>query len=406
MSEHWNYQQLKEVLASEALPCMVVDLDVLDKNTERLGRIAAEHNKVMRVASKSVRVPALLKRICESGGEHFRGLMCFCVPEARLLAEHGFDDLLVAYPTVQESDLAIARDLSDEGRKISLMIDSEDHIERLSSFWAGKGPAGKTLRVCIDLDMSYRRLGRHLGTQRSPLRSIEDFARIVDAVLARPQLKLAGVMGYEALIAGVGDESPFAPLLNPVKKALKQKSIEDVAVKRRQAAALLREREVELEFFNGGGTGSIRSSSLEDAVTEVTAGSGFLQSHLFDYYAANENQPAFCFALQVTRIPQADMATCQSGGFIASGEAGPDKAPVPFLPEGLKCTKSEAFGEVQTPLHVPEALRGLIKPGDPLFFRPAKAGEIAERFNYYLLKSGDRIVDRVKTYRGLGYAFY
>jgi D-serine deaminase-like pyridoxal phosphate-dependent protein len=230
--------------------------------------------------------------------------------------------------------------------------------------------------------------------------------RVVDAVVAHPELRLAGVMGYEAQIAGLGDATPFAPLLNPVKKLIKGRSIRDVADKRRSAMEMLRSRGIALDLFNGGGTGSLKTTSLEPWVTEVTAGSGFLQSHLFDYYASNENQPAFCFALQVTRSSQADHVTCQSGGFIASGPASPDKAPVPFLPHGLKPTSGEAFGEVQTPLIVPSELRGRLQPGDPVFFRPAKAGEIAERFNEYLLKRGDQIVQRAKTYRGLGYCFY
>ncbi len=72
----------------------------------------------------------------------------------------------------------------------------------------------------------------------------------------------------------------------------------------------------------------------------------------------------------------------------------------------MKPTSGEAFGEVQTPLLVPPALRGRLQPGDPVFFRPAKAGEIAERFNEYLLKRGTEIVGRAKTYRGLGHCFY
>jgi len=157
-------------------------------------------------------------------------------------------------------------------------------------------------------------------------------------------------------------------------------------------------------IFNGGGTGSIETTSREPWITEVTAGSGFLQSHLFDYYRSNRNAPAFCFALQVTRLPEPGMITCHSGGFIASGEVGPDKQPVPFLPAGLQPTRAEGFGEVQTPLKCPEALG--LKPGDPVFFRPAKAGEIAERFEEYLLVRGGEIVERVKTYRGMGQTFF
>jgi D-serine deaminase-like pyridoxal phosphate-dependent protein len=66
--------------------------------------------------------------------------------------------------------------------------------------------------------------------------------------------------------------------------------------------------------------------------------------------------------------------------------------------------KNEGFGEVQTPVQVPSDLD--IRLGDPLFFRPAKAGEIAERFTEYILIRDNQIVDKVPTYRGLEQCFY
>lgn len=404
----WDYDALKALIRGEALPLMLVDLDVFDANVRRLGGIAERHGKRLRTASKSVRVPELLRHIFAVGGRSFSGLMCFAVAEAQLLHSMGFDDLLIAYPTVQPSDLDIAWTLTQQGATITLMVDAPLHAEMLARYWRARaaGAAAAPLRVCIDQDMSWRPAGVHIGVQRSPVRSVADMARVVDAIVVHPELKLAGVMGYEAQIAGLGDATPFAPLMNPVKKLIKERSVRDVAEKRRAAIEMLKARGITLEFFNGGGTGSLKTTSVEPWVSEVTAGSGFLQSHLFDYYASNENQPAFCFALQVTRSSQPDHVTCQSGGFIASGPAGPDKAPVVFLPRGLKPTGGEAYGEVQTPLIVPPELRGRLQPGDPIFFRPAKAGEIAERFNEYLLKRGNQIVGRAKTYRGLGYCFY
>ncbi len=400
-----DYDRLREIVRGEPLPLMLVDLDVLDANTRRLSAVAAQHGKNLRVASKSVRVPDLLERIVSVGGEHFRGLMCFSVDEAALLSERGFDDLLVAYPTVQESDLAVAHRLVAAGKTVTLMIDSPAHVELLASDWQSRG-GSEPLRVCIDHDMSWRPGNMHVGVQRSPVRTLEVFEALLDALARRSELRLAGVMGYEAQIAGLGDQNPFAPLLNPAKKLLKAQSVKDVAAKRRAVAECLVRRGIELDFYNGGGTGSIRTTSEEEWITEVTAGSGFLQSHLFDYYASNQNQPAMCFALQVTRVPQDDRITCQSGGFIASGPTEADKAPVPFLPRGLTTEKTEGFGEVQTPLRLPPELRGKLKAGDPIFFRPAKAGEIAERFNDYALIENGSVTARAKTYRGLGYCFY
>jgi D-serine deaminase-like pyridoxal phosphate-dependent protein len=87
--------------------------------------------------------------------------------------------------------------------------------------------------------MSWRPLGQHVGVQRSPVRTLSDFARVVDAILAEPALHLAGVMGYEAQIAGLGDENPFAPFLNPAKKLIKSQSTRDVAQRRGEIAELL-----------------------------------------------------------------------------------------------------------------------------------------------------------------------
>jgi D-serine deaminase-like pyridoxal phosphate-dependent protein len=405
----WDYQRLKKLVQGEPFPAMIVDLDVLDANVTRLSEIARAHGKHIRTASKSVRVPELIRRICKVGGDHFRGLMCFSPQEARLLSAEGFDDLLIAYPSVQESDLETLWQLTQDGKIVSIVIDEQAHLDIINDFWARKSRDRdelRPLRVCLEADMSWRPLGLHLGAHRSPIRSIGDFERLLEGVLRSAHLKLAGILAYEAQIAGLTDDNPFTPLSNPLKKLVKWCSRRSVAKARAEIAGLLRARDVGLEFFNGGGTGSIQTTSMEDCITEVAAGSGFLQSHLFDYYGANQNRAAFCFALQVTRVPQPDMVTCQSGGFIASGEIATDKAPLPFLPRGLKPVGNEGFGEVQTPLRVPKELRGTLRPGDPVFFRPAKAGEIAEHFDEYLLTQSNRIVGRARTYRGMGHCFY
>jgi hypothetical protein len=157
----------------------------------------------------------------------------------------------------------------------------------------------------------------------------------------------------------------------------------------------------------------------------VTAGSGFLQSSIFDYFqsAASETdsadtsaQPAFVFCLQVTRSSQRNVLCAQSGGFIASGAVSNDKTPVLFLPKGLHAFGDEGFGEVQTPFYYQNVdtddIHSVMGIGDCVVLRPAKAGEIAERFNeYHLCDTGTdaseyKLVKTVATYRGEGKAFY
>jgi len=172
----------------------------------------------------------------------------------------------------------------------------------------------------------------------------------------------------------------------------------------RRAAAVEAVRAVaDIEFVNGGGTGSLERTAAEEVVTEVAAGSGLLAPRLFDGYRGFDLQPASFFALPVVRRPAARVVTVLGGGYIASGAAGQDRLPVPWLPEGLRLDSAEGAGEVQTPLL--GAAADSLAIGDWVWFRHAKAGELGERFELMYLVRGERRVGTVTTYRGEGKSF-
>jgi D-serine deaminase-like pyridoxal phosphate-dependent protein len=158
-----------------------------------------------------------------------------------------------------------------------------------------------------------------------------------------------------------------------------------------------------LRLVNGGGTGSLEVDSSDPAVTEVTAGSGLFSPGLFDNYRAFTSRPSAWFALPVVRRPHPRIATAFGGGYIASGPAGASRLPRPTWPAGLELLKAEGAGEVQTPLRG-KAARGLL-PGDRVWLRHAKAGEMCERFDLVHLLRGDQIVGTAPTYRGEGQTF-
>ncbi|PWS40732.1 alanine racemase, partial [Streptomyces sp. ZEA17I] len=79
-----------------------------------------------------------------------------------------------------------------------------------------------------------------------------------------------------------------------------------------------------------------------------------------------------------------------------------DRLPTPVWPPGLRLTRLEGAGEVQTPLTGPGAAGLAI--GDRVWFRHTKAGELCERVNALHLVDGDRVVDVLPTYRGEGRA--
>jgi D-serine deaminase-like pyridoxal phosphate-dependent protein len=402
---NWDYRKLKTLLERESFPSMIVDLDCLDENISNFTNNISKVGKKIRIASKSIRVPDIVKYIQKKGGPNFHGLMCYSMEEAKFLTSLDFDDLLIAYPTFSFNDIEIFFSLTQSGKNVVLMIDCIDHIKAIEKFWTRfSSDNNYKAKVCIDVDMSYRPAGLHLGVYRSPIRTFEEFKKLFEKIRKIENIEISGIMGYEAQIAGVGDKNPFSPMLNPAKQFIKYRSTRDVYKKRHAIHNYLIEENYKIDFYNGGGSGSLLSTSQEPWITEVTVGSGFLQSHLFDYYKDNTSVPAFCFALQVTRNPEPGYYTCKSGGFIASGETSLDKSPVSFLPEGMKMVGNEGFGEVQTPVKYTGSEE--IHLGDPLFFRPAKAGEIAERFREYILIRNNEIIDRVPTYRGLDLCFY
>jgi D-serine deaminase-like pyridoxal phosphate-dependent protein len=397
-----NYADWQRLLEQERFPVAIVDLDAFDRNVAKLAGIARGGGKRVRIATKSIRVPELIHRVL-ARGEPFEGLMCYSAEEAVFLWSQKMNDFLVAYPTVQPSDLGALRMLLDNGATVALVVDSAAQIGRVAAAMKG---APRPLRLVVELDMSLRYLGGlvHLGVRRSPVRSLSDLVAVIDAAKSHPEVKIVGVMAYEAQVAGLGDANPFKRLLNPIFALVRKLSVKHVAKFRAQIPGIFTAAGLELEIFNGGGTGSADFAARESALTEITAGSGLLCSHLFDYYSNIRFEPAAFFALETVRSSDPGYVTCQGGGYIASGEPGWDRVPVPYLPPGLKLLGSEGCGEVQTPLRV----NGGITPelGGPVLFRHAKAGELAERFNDYLMIAKGAPSGRAKTYRGLGLSFF
>jgi D-serine deaminase-like pyridoxal phosphate-dependent protein len=209
-------------------------------------------------------------------------------------------------------------------------------------------------------------------------------------------------MGYEGQIAGLGDAPPGHPVRAQLIRLIQGRSVPELNRRRAETIRLIQALTT-LEFVNGGGTGSLESTVRDASVTELTAGSGLVGPTLFDAYRRFTPEPALLFALPVVRRPGPGIATLFSGGYVASGTGTPNRLPRPYLPAGLSLTGVEGAGEVQTPVR--GAVAGHLRPGDRVWLRHAKAGELAERFGAYQVIHDDGQVTEVPTYRGEGQCF-
>lgn len=375
-------------------PLAIVDLRAFDDNARDLVRRA--QGKPIRVASKSVRCRALLDRALAKDG--FAGIMSFTLAESLWLAREGYEDVLLAYPSADRDGFAALTGDPKLAAAVTVMVDDMSQLDLIESVRAGT----EEVRVCLELDTSLRLFGGRvrIGALRSPLRDPARLAELAEAIGRRPGFRVVGLMGYEGHVAGVGDAVAGQPLRSRAIRLMQSAARRELA--ERRAAAVRAVRAVaDLEFVNGGGTGSVQHTAAEGAVTEIAAGSGLYQPRLFDNYTSFRGRPAALFAQPVVRRPGVGVVTVLGGGYPASGAAGRDRLPVPYLPEGLAYDPMEGPGEVQTPLLGTPADDLLI--GDKVWFRHAKAGELCERFAVLHLIDGDRVVDSVLTYRGEGH---
>ncbi|MCS6712625.1 amino acid deaminase/aldolase [Brachybacterium sp. EF45031] len=261
---------------------------------------------------------------------------------------------------------------------------------RVRVWWSGRSPS-PACRGCS---------GTRFGALRSPARTPEQLADLAREVVRRPALHLVGLMAYEGQIAGVGDRArtPYGLAVRTMQRL----SAAEIAPRRAAAVAAVREI-ADLEFVNGGGTGSLETTRTEEAVTEIAAGSGLIGSALFDGYRAFTPTPAVLMGFPVVRRPARNTATLLGGGWIASGPAGADRLPTIAVPQGLSYAPTEGPGEVQTPVIGPAA--DALRLGDLVWLRHAKSGEPAEHALRYHAVRGDEVVTALPTYRGEGQFF-
>jgi D-serine deaminase-like pyridoxal phosphate-dependent protein len=382
-----NYATLKTLFRDHTHPLLFVDERALESNIEWV--LKQSGTKKIRIATKSVRSTAVLKKIL-AANPRFQGLMTYTLEESLWLSQQGFKDILIGYPTVDTNSL---EQLAKSPQDITLMVDRVEHLEMLEAI-AKKH--NSTFNICIDLDLSMDLPGVRFGVYRSSIQEEKSLNTFLHLLKKCQHLKLKGVMGYEAQIAGVGDKNSL------LMRILKKFSLKQLKKRRQHLMNVIKAAGFTLEIVNGGGTGSLHETSQENVVTEVTAGSAFFAPVLFDQYKDFTLSPAAAFTLPVVRKPSENIITVLGGGYIASGATELIKTPQPYLPEGLSLIKNEGAGEVQTPIVNNTSHK--LQIGDFVVMRHAKAGEVCERFNEILLIK-DNEIKKINTYRGDGKCF-
>jgi D-serine deaminase-like pyridoxal phosphate-dependent protein len=175
-------------------PAILIDVDVMEKNIQRVAKYTDEHGLRLRPHTKTHKVPELGRMQVEAGAA---GLTVAKVSEAEVMLKAGPPDLLIAYPLVGRAKLARLVNLPEAD--ITVALDSEQAARDLS---AAAAAAGRTIGVLAEVDVG---LGR-VGVQPGP--AVVNLARIISSL---PGLDFRGIAFYPGHIKSV-DEAGLAAL--------------------------------------------------------------------------------------------------------------------------------------------------------------------------------------------------
>ena len=249
----------------------------------------ARADKPIRLASKSVRCRELQERVLAREG--FRGTLAFTLPEALWLASHGASEILVAYPECRHGRPRRA------GRTwrpdVTVMVDSAEQLELIERARSGADAAAAPIGVCLDIDTGWLARRRSAASGRPAIAG-------ADTPRRPRRWPVRCSPGRASRCAGswptrrrsrASATTPRAGRCGRARsgrcrRARRPSWRRGGARSSRRCAELAGAGAPALRFVNGGGTGSLQTTTAEAAVTELAAGSGLYGPTLFDAYRA------------------------------------------------------------------------------------------------------------------------
>src|SRR4051812_38539592 len=177
-------------------PCLLVDLDRLERNMRRWQQAMDVHGVRFRPHIKTHKTLEIASMQLAAGAA---GVTTAKVSEAELYVDAGFDDVVVAYPVVAEQACARLARLAAWAR-IGVNVENHAAAQRLSRAAVAEG-AG--LGVFVALDTGLGRCGVPA-----------DDSALVDALADRvrelPGLHLRGITSYRSIGYAGGDGDAVA----------------------------------------------------------------------------------------------------------------------------------------------------------------------------------------------------
>lgn len=229
-------------------PALLLDLDILQSNIDRMMGTFREHGIGWRPHTKAIKIPALAHKLLAAGAH---GVTVAKLSEAEIMAQAGIPDILITGPVVGAKKCARLANLSKQARPIAV-VDCVDHVDMLDK--AGK-EYGVKIRTVIEVDLGMHRCGVQPG---------EPAVALAKEIASRDGLQYEGLMAWEGHALRIKDiDEKRATVAEAVNKLV-------------DTGRAIRAAGIPVNIISCGGTGTYPLSAAAgvNGVTEIEAGGG------------------------------------------------------------------------------------------------------------------------------------
>jgi 3-hydroxy-D-aspartate aldolase len=336
-------------------PCLIVDLDALEKNIRTMGQYAKEmgvRHRVHGKMHKSVDIALLQENLGDSCG-----VCCQKVSEAEVFARGGIKDVLVSNQVRDPAKIDRLARMPKLGARTICCVDDIDNVADLS---AAAQKHGTQIECLVEIDCGAGRCGVVAG---------QPVVDIALAIAAAPGLKFAGIQAYQGAMQHMQNF-----------EARQEKT--DIAIEMvANTLELLKAEGLECDIVGGGGTGSYYFEGNSGVFNELQCGSyAFMDAdyqtiHDKDGQRISEFDNALFILTSVMSHTKADKAICDAGLKVQSVDSG-----MPYIfgrddVEYIKC--SDEHGVIADP-------NGVLKINEKLKLVPGHCDPTCNIHDYYV----------------------
>lgn len=347
-------------------PVLVLDVDALDRNIQRMAALAANHGVALRPHAKTHKSVDIALRQIKAGAV---GVCCAKIGEAEVLAEGGVAGILITSPVAAPAAILRLATLAGQADGLMAVVDHPDVAGRIEAALAA---AETRLDVIIDIDP---------GIARTGVASAEAAVALARAIDQSPNLEYRGVQFY------CGSQQHIESY------AERRAAIVERTAYLQEVIAALTEAGFAPDIITGSGTGTHRIDLDLGVFTELQAGSYvFMDKQYLDCDIADGGESPFEVALavdaRVVSTNHSGLVTIDAGYKSLSTDGG-----VAVVQRGAPETAFFAFmGDEHAALIAPE-IGTQLHPGDPVSLTVPHCDPTVNLYDHYHVVTGDTLVD-------------